>query len=51
MMDRVKARNASLRCWRRLINAIEELPDSDRKQYELDAIFEMDWMRKEIELL
>ena len=47
-MDRVKARNASLRCWRRLINAIEELPDSDRKHYELDAIFEMDWMQKAI---
>lgn len=47
-MDRSKALNASLRCWRKLIDAIEELPDSDRKQYELDAIFEMSWMQREV---
>lgn len=50
-MDHRKALMASLRCWRRLIDAIEKLPDSDRKQYELDAIFEMTWMQKEIDVL
>lgn len=28
----------SIRCWRRLQVAIEGLPDSDRKQFELDHI-------------
>ena len=50
-MNQVKALNASLRCWTRLIRAIEDLPDSDQKQYELDAIFEMDWMQKPIDIL
>lgn len=50
-MDLEAATYASLRCWTRLIRAIEDLPDSDQKQYELDAIFEMDWMQKPIYIL
>ena len=48
-MDRLEALNAALRCWGRLIRAIEELPDSDRKQKEIDAIFEMRWMNKPVD--
>lgn len=50
-MDRSKALNASLRCWARLIRAIEKLPDSDQKQYELDKIYEMKWMQGSIDIL
>ena len=50
-MDHEAALFASLRCWTRLIRAIENLPDSDQKQYELDKIYETKWMQKEIELL
>ena len=47
-MDRKAALHASLRCWSRLIRAIEKLPDSDEKQYELDKILRQKWMVKTI---
>lgn len=50
-MDLEAALFASLRCWTRLIRAIEALPDSDQKQYELDKIYEMKWMQKPIDIL
>ena len=48
-MDHFKALAVSLKCWAKLVQAIEELPDSDRKQQEIDAIFEMRWMNKPID--
>lgn len=50
-MDHTKALKASLCCWTRLIRAIEALPDSDQKQYELDKIYEMKWLQKPIDIL
>ena len=35
------AQIASFRCWRNLVMAIEAMPDSDRKFYELDKIVEL----------
>lgn len=49
-MDKERAFKSSLRCWSRLVDKIEMLPDSDEKQYELDKIFEAVWLRSEVYL-